>query len=323
MSGDAPLSPFPVRLAVAHFGRSINGLRVRNMISIEKLSRENIGEADQYLSGREETSQFLINNLKEHGPTLTTHPNSGNFKLVRIGEEVKGVFCLARRGTLIVQTDVDFSEAILNSRLEEPMPLRGFIGEWGSTEPIWRRYQAANLSYKPSYQSKESLYSYDLRTGDENLRHDARVRFLRKSDFEQWLAFSRDYMTEHSIPDDLTSEQKQSNFMTQIKNKTWWGLFDGPKMLSRTALNTKGETVGQVGGVFTPKQLRQKGYAKATMFHMLKDCRDLHGHRKNILFTGEANTPAQKLYESMGYRQIGSFAMIVGPIATNLTRFQD
>lgn len=32
----------------------------------------------------------------------------------------------------------------------------------------------------------------------------------------------------------------------------------------------------------------------------------------NPLFTGEADIPAQKLYESMGYQRIGSFALILG-----------
>ena len=48
------------------------------------------------------------------------------------------------------------------------------------------------------------------------------------------------------------------------------------------------------------------------MSHLLKDCRDLHGHNKNILFTGEADIAAQKLYESLGYKRIGSFALILG-----------
>ncbi len=33
---------------------------------------------------------------------------------------------------------------------------------------------------------------------------------------------------------------------------------------------------------------------------------------KNILFTGETDLPAQKLYESMGYKRIGPFAVILG-----------
>lgn len=48
------------------------------------------------------------------------------------------------------------------------------------------------------------------------------------------------------------------------------------------------------------------------MLRMLKDCRDDHRLRKSILFTGETDFPAQKIYESIGYHRIGLFALILG-----------
>lgn len=83
------------------------------------------------------------------------------------------------------------------------------------------------------------------------------------------------------------------------------------KLNSIAGLNSKSDEIGQVGGVFTPKEKRKHGYAKATMLHLLKDCRDFHGHAKSILFTGETDLPAQKLYESIGYERIGHFALIL------------
>ena len=119
-------------------------------------------------------------------------------------------------------------------------------------------------------------------------------------------------MTELSLPNEFSAEQLQRNFEAQAAKQVWWGMFRGQELVSRTALNSRGETIGQVGGVFTPKKYRQQGCAKAVMLHMLKDCRDLHGHTKSLLFTGETDIPAQKLYESIGYSRIGSFAIILG-----------
>jgi predicted GNAT family acetyltransferase len=107
-------------------------------------------------------------------------------------------------------------------------------------------------------------------------------------------------------------KRKWRLFCLTFRDKVWWGLFDRDELQSRAGLNSKGQDIGQVGGVFTPKKYRQRGYAKATMLHMLKDCRDTHVHRKNLLFTGETDYPAQKLYESIGYQRIGSFALILG-----------
>jgi len=282
------------------------------MTTVESVSKDTLFEVERYLASHEATSQFLINNFTEHGLSLTDHPNSGNFKLIRSGGKVAAVFCLVRRGNLVVQSDRDFSDLIISSCKNEPIPLCGFIGGWESVKPIWARFKAANPDYKPNHESKEILYSRELRSDDTNLCHNRSVRFLNGADFDQWVDFSNAYMSELSLPDDLTAEQTRSNFLGQVKDKICWGLFSGQEMLSRVALNSKGKTIGQVGGVFTPQRHRQKGFAKAIMFHMLKDCRDLHGHKKNILFTGESDIPAQKLYESMGYQRIGFFALILG-----------
>jgi predicted GNAT family acetyltransferase len=150
-----------------------------------------------------------------------------------------------------------------------------------------------------------------LRADDSTLRHDPRVRLLELWDFVQWNAFSTAYTEELKLPNELDEEKKRKDFETRIAERVWWGLFLDGEMISRTALNSKGEKIGQVGGVFTPKSMRQKGYAKITMLHMLWDCRDLHGHTKSILFTGETDYPAQKLYEAIGYQRIGSFALIM------------
>lgn len=280
--------------------------------SVESVGPQNIKEVESFLARYEESSQFLINNLKAHGPTLNDHHNSGNFKTIRNDGQITSVFCLARRGNLNVQSTLNEPSLILAECEKEPVQLKGFIGDWNSVEPVYRLFKERTPSYSPSYESKEILYSYELKESDTKIKHDSRVRFLELRDFPQWYEFSKAYMAELSLPDELSMEQKRKDFESQIANKVWWGLFDSEKLISRTALNSKGEKIGQVGGVFTPKEFRQKGFAKAVMFHMLKDCRDLHGHNKSILFTGETDFPAQKLYESMGYSRIGSFALVLG-----------
>lgn len=279
---------------------------------VEAVTPENMAEVTSFLSRHEESSQFLINNLREHGPVVTEHHNSGNFKFIRDGGKIAAVFCLARRGNLFVQSEIDGPAAILDDVLSEPYPLRSFLGDWNSIDPVYRLFKEKMPSYSPSYVGKDILYSYNLTAVDKMIRHDSRVRLLMESDFPQWIEFNDAYQGELGLPNDLTEEQRRKSFESQVACKVWWGLFDGETLLSRTALNSKGEKIGQVGGVFTPIKFRQRGLAKATMFHMLKDCRDLHGHAKSILFTGETDIPAQKLYESMGYGRIGSFALILG-----------
>lgn len=280
--------------------------------TVELINSHNIHEVESFLQHHEETSQFLINNLKNYGPKLTEHYNSGNFKVIKKDKDITSVFCLTRRGNLIIQSTLSEPNLVLNECRQESVQLKGFIGEWGAIEPIHRLFKEQNPSYTPSFESREILYCYELSEKDAQLKHHSKVRLLKVSDFSQWLELNSAYMKELSLPEQLSSEQLRSNFESQISEKMIWGLFDHGKLLSKVGLNSKGDKIGQVGGVFTPQQYRKNGFAKAAMLHLLKDCRDLHGHKKSILFTGETDLPAQKLYESLGYNRIGSFALIFG-----------
>lgn len=279
---------------------------------LEAVGERNIAEVRGFLARHEESAQFLINNLREHGATLGEHKNSGNFKALRVGTEIVGAFCLARRGNLYVQTSSPLPEMVLDACANEPIQLKGFVGDCGSVEPVYRLFKERSPSFVASYESKEILYSKRLYAGDPGMMRDARVRLLSATDFPRWIELRRAFLLEVGLPNDGSDQEMRSDFEHGVASGCWWGLFEGEELCATTALNSTGEAIGQVGGVFTLKQFRQRGLAKALMIHMLRDCRDTHGHTKSILFTGETDYPAQKLYESIGYRRIGYFALVLG-----------
>ena len=269
-------------------------------------------EALLFLKRYEESSQFLINNLREYGPKVGEYPYSGNFKIIKEKNQVVGVFCLAKCGNLYAQANhANYTEFILESCKREPFPVKGFLGPWDILSPLFECYKIENPSFKPSFQSKEILYRLPLEPKDIRFSHHQEVRLLVRNDFSDWLPLRTAYMKELGLTSDMAPDQVKIRFEKSTQNKIWWGLFRGGELCSIAGLNSKGENIGQVGGVFTPKPKRQLGLSKATMLHMLKDCRDLHGHTKSILFTGETDIPAQNLYESIGYDRIGHFALIL------------
>ena len=86
-------------------------------ICIYNIDQNNIQNVKCYLDTHENTAQFQINNLIEHGSILTVHNNSGNFKIIHDKEKIVGGFCLTKRGNLLVQMDGYFSEIIANMNL--------------------------------------------------------------------------------------------------------------------------------------------------------------------------------------------------------------
>jgi hypothetical protein len=272
----------------------------------------NLSEASEFLKRHEETSQFLINNLREYGPTLGDFPYSGNYKVIRHQEELVGVFCLSRSGNLYAQTiKFDCTETILKSCESEPFPIKGFLGPWDVLNALFQKHSQQHPSFKASYASKEILYRLETKPTDPRLVYHSEVRLLSLGDFDDWLPLRMSYLTELGLGSDHNPQQLKQRFEKSTRQKLWWGLYQQDQLVSMAGLNSSGDLVGQVGGVFTKTELRKKGLSKATMLHMLKDCVRIHGHQKSILFTGETDIAAQKLYESIGYDRIGHFALIL------------
>ena len=121
-----------------------------------------------------------------------------------------------------------------------------------------------------------------------------------------------DYIKEEGFPNNLSDAQLQEYFQDKAKKKIAWGLFLDGRLVSIADLNAKALDLGQVGGVYTIPSCRQKGYSKSVMYQLLLDAKNLHSIRKLIIFTGKNNVPAQKLYISLGVKQVGYFALLFG-----------
>jgi predicted GNAT family acetyltransferase len=98
-------------------------------------------------------------------------------------------------------------------------------------------------------------------------------------------------------------ERKQAQGLT-------WVLEDSGHPVSTSGFNTTTAEVVQIGGVYTPPELRSRGYGRAVVAASLLDAR-AEGAERSILFTGVDNIPAQRSYESLGYRHIGDYRLLL------------
>jgi predicted GNAT family acetyltransferase len=92
----------------------------------------------------------------------------------------------------------------------------------------------------------------------------------------------------------------------------WWGAFDGAQLAAIVALNATYGSLGQVGGVYTRPADRKKGLARAAMRLLMQDSRDYHRFERLILFTGEENHGARRLYETLGFEAVGAYGLLLG-----------
>ena len=97
-----------------------------------------------------------------------------------------------------------------------------------------------------------------------------------------------------------------------IKGGITWILEDRDRgePVAISSFNTRIEEAVQIGGVWTPPELRRQGYGRAVVAASLLDART-EGVETSILFTGEENVAAQRAYEALGFRQIGQYRLLL------------
>lgn len=106
-------------------------------------------------------------------------------------------------------------------------------------------------------------------------------------------------------------EARVRKLMTHlIETQKWWVATVNNTPVAMSSFNATLEDMVQVGGVHTPKQHRGKGYARVAVGGSLMDART-QGVKTGILFTEANNTPAQKVYETLGFKRIGDYALIM------------
>lgn len=218
---------------------------------IQEVTDSNIEAARRFLECHAETSLFLLSNLTALGPRLGESFNSGNFRCIVESGAVAAVFCLTRRGNLLVQTGG-----------RDVVPIQGVVGEWRAAEALWR-ILCAQPAFRPNHTSKEVLLRLDLAGQEARGPIDDRVRLLEPSDFAEWERLNTAYRIEAGLPMQGTAEQRRATFVSQSAAGHWWTAVDARRLVAIAGLNAVYRQLGQTGGVYTPPDRRRKGLARS------------------------------------------------------------
>jgi RimJ/RimL family protein N-acetyltransferase len=284
---------------------------------IRNVEETDLERVRNYLEAHADTSLFLLSNLAVLGPRQGDHCNSGNYRLIEEAGRVIAVFCLTRSGHLLVQAAgrTDLAEAILEACEGQAIEVRGVIGEWASAAALWQLL-LADPQFEPTHSAKDALYRFPLSMlpGDAgaNAPPGITVRALGAEDFEQWEPLNAAYLAELYLPPPSPGESRKAEFASRARARLWWGAFDGAQLATIAGLNATYGSIGQVGGVYTRPAERKKGLARAAMRLLMQDSRDYHRFERLILFTGEDNHGARRLYESLGFEAVGAYGLLLG-----------
>jgi GNAT superfamily N-acetyltransferase len=173
---------------------------------------------------------------------------------------------------------------------------------------------ALNLATAPAaIDEDEWLYGLDLTdlVVPENLRSGAvSVRPPRPEEREilcAWrLAYDIETLGSTDTPD--TRERSSRTLDSQIADGNAWIAMEHDVPVSLSAFNAALSDIVQLGGIYTPPELRGRGYAKAAVAGSLIAAKE-RGVSRAVLFT--SNPSAARSYEAVGFRRLGDFGLVL------------
>jgi predicted GNAT family acetyltransferase len=268
---------------------------------------------EAFLLPRLESSMFLIGNCRAAGLLDRGQPLQGTYAGAFEGEHLVGVAAHFWNGNLILQ-----APKALHSLIQAALHASGRVlgGLIGPADQVKRAKGALDLA-EGSIQLDETEYLYSLDLVDlvvpQGLRSgQLQARRCEPGDLElltHWrVGFSLESLGAEDTP--RLWRQCRASVERSLRDSHTWLLIDQGRPVSTSSFNTAIAEAVQVGGVWTPPELRSRGYGRAVVAASLLDARS-EGVAHSILFTGVGNLPAQRAYAALGYCHTGDYRLLL------------
>jgi len=109
--------------------------------------------------------------------------------------------------------------------------------------------------------------------------------------------------------DSADHRRRTAEFLdAQIDEGNDWVAVDAGAPVSLSAINASLPDIVQLGGIYTPPELRGRGHAKAAVAASLVAARE-RGASRAVLFT--KNPSAARTYEALGFRRVGDYSLVL------------
>jgi predicted GNAT family acetyltransferase len=216
-------------------------------------------------------------------------------------------------GNLIVQAPT-FLEPLVNIVVRESgRPIRGVIGPEEQVSVVKNLLDLDESVIQRD--ETDILFSLDMAklVVPENLRSGkVRGRLIEEKDIDQLAHWMTAYMAEAlgEQPGPELERKSKSDVERAFEEKRTWVLEEDGQLVAMSSFNTSIREAVQVGGVWTPPELRRNGYGRAVVATSLLDAAR-EGVSKSILFTAHDNIAAQRAYLAIGFQQTGHYRLLL------------
>jgi predicted GNAT family acetyltransferase len=262
---------------------------------------------EAFLADHAESSMFLRGNLRDFGLDDRSHPHATAYWLAQEDGRLAAVFGLSNAGFAMSQSPGApptlwraFAEAVAGRMLA------GITGEAAQVAQAKRAFGLHSAAF--ALDTPEPLYRLAL--ADLIIPEGpGEIRALVETDrtlLESWFA---DYEQEAlgTAPTRAAAVARERAGRAIASGHTRLLLIDGAPV-AMTAFNARLPDMVQIGGVFTPPDLRGRGHARRAVALHLAEARE-GGVNAAILFASGA--AACRAYEAIGFARVGTFSLAI------------
>lgn len=282
---------------------------------LKTLSLGDEARLEEFLAPRAIDSMFLRSNARAAGLVDRGNPYEGTYVAAIENGAVRAVAAHFWNGMLILQIPShDSLEPVARAAVARSgRELKGLAGPWAQVEAARRALGLAGR--ETSLDSREDLFSLglaDLRVPEPISSGRLECRPPRGDELElaaRWrVAFSAEALGRADGEEALAAAR--SDIARLRDSRSQWILLEDGRAVAYSAFNARLLDVVQIGGVWTPPELRGRGYARAVVAGALLEARR-EGAVRAILFTGVENLAAIRAYEALGFRVVGDYGLVI------------
>ena len=296
--------------------RPVRGRRavvtIADVPHVRALTEPDRGQVNAFLLTEHDQTLFLQGNLAASGFEDTGERYGGAWVGAFEADRLVGVAALFWNGNAIVYAPGSEALCVEGAWRASGRHLQGILGPHDQVAAARRGLGLE--ACRTTMSGVEVLYGMDLAAlrlpgllGQAGIH----ARPAKADDIEALVPLLAAYMRE-ALGEDVSLPRDAPQFVAQaqrgIERGARWVLYDGDHLVSTSGFNTETSRCVQIGGVFTPKHCRSRGYGAAVVAASLRDARQ-RGIERSVLFTAEANTPARRCYEGLGYEAVGDYCI--------------
>ena len=205
-------------------------------------------------------------------------------------------------GTALEVRDANAFAPLADAIARAPLRPRHLVGSEDVTVPFFREYERFGAKLRWSRREVVlALGSRELRApGPDGER--GRVEAARESDLAELTANSAEQHREDLREDREAADESafRQRHAQDLRDGRWWVVRERGRIVFQVHVGAATPRAVQLGGVFVPADMRERGIAKSGVRAICAKL--LERHERVTLYCDEDNAAALRVYEHVGFR---------------------